>query len=347
MNFIILPTFFMLIITSTVFFAQNLSAGGNFSGGGDTECEARIQKIQGELKEWLDLESDGPQLLNLNKVSFTLPHYLTQMKLSVDTQVVCTSDKVFIGGVEKTCKFETENNQTKGPLITCNTSRFKETEAPAKYELIHHEIAGLAGLELPRGSKSKSRYDIVSDQISEYTEYIQVLKLGPKKVNTVSRFSSPIEKLTFMMDFIFNSGTLKKYINQGSEIPQYKAILEKKFTLCELSLKKDSDSIRTIKGDTTSFSGKALEVNTGMDDIDSDGFEEPTVNIIFPRSSSIKSISCMHGSYECYNPNYNWPEELKWCAAGRVQNKRLPKIQEIRQTLYRAIDIKIREVPIK
>lgn len=165
-------TFVILTISSTLAFA-----GGNLSGGGDTQCEKRINDIQVDLAAWLQLNEGGPHDLNLHGLKFEA--YRNGMAKFAFTEPECTSEVVSVVGTEKTCKFETTSPISGRPRITCNTDRFNKTEDYKQYQLIHHEIAGLAGLEMPNGSKS--RYDVVSDQISDFLESVTVKKLAVAK----------------------------------------------------------------------------------------------------------------------------------------------------------------------
>lgn len=218
-------TLVTLTITSTLAFADcnmkdyNTSnlilAGGNFSGGGDTQCEARLQKIQKNLAEWLNLETEGPRSLELGRIE--LEKYLTGMCEFVYTQIECTSDKVDVDDIEKTCKFEMKSPKTNMPLITCNIDRVDKTNDNNAYMLLHHEVAGLASLELPKGSQS--RYDVVSDQIAEYTITFQETKLGVKKrkknvLTPVSFYDARnVKKLLVLSDYTLPTETI--YLEDG------------------------------------------------------------------------------------------------------------------------------------
>ena len=64
--------------------------------------------------------------------------------------------------------------------ILCNILRFKSTSESEQYKLIHHEYAGLAGVENNEGAASD--YSL-STQITEYLTLQTVLKLGLKKAS--------------------------------------------------------------------------------------------------------------------------------------------------------------------
>lgn len=209
----IIFTFVILAITSTLTFAD----GGNLSGGGDTQCEARLQKIQKNLAEWLNLKTKGPRLLDLGEIKFV--NYIKGMRENVYTQIECTSDKVDIESIEKTCKFETKSPKTNEPLITCNTDRVDKTNDDNAYMLLHHEVAGLASMELPEGSLSK--YDVISDQIAEFTGVVEVKKLGVNKrrtdVITSVSFYDAIKLKQLLILSKYNLPTKTVYHKKGVE----------------------------------------------------------------------------------------------------------------------------------
>jgi hypothetical protein len=172
--------------------------GGVDSGGGDTQCEARIKEIQNDIGRWLKLSNGGPRDLDLHGLNYA--DYIEGMTYFVYTEPECTSNLVHVEGTEKTCKFEATSPISGRPRITCNTDRFNKTQDYKQYQLIHHEIAGLAGLELPSGSNS--RYDVVSDQISDFLEEVTVKKLAVKKKKKVSSKLNSSGRLDQALDAI-------------------------------------------------------------------------------------------------------------------------------------------------
>jgi hypothetical protein len=90
---------------------------------------------------------------------------------------VASGDKdypVVIGSTPKVCKFSIDQT---GSQITCDYTKFLATPEADQYVLIHHEYAGLAGIEVP--NRDDSRYD-VSNQISDYLEEQLVKKIAIK-----------------------------------------------------------------------------------------------------------------------------------------------------------------------
>ena len=73
------------------------------------------------------------------------------------------------------------------PTITCLESAFAALSIEAQYQLVHHEFAGLAGIE--RGLNGVSDYSI-SEQISAYLEDVVVKKLAVKSLNNSSNLAS-------------------------------------------------------------------------------------------------------------------------------------------------------------
>jgi hypothetical protein len=89
--------------------------------------------------------------------------------------------KVEVDGQPKTCRgFISRNGGL--PHIRCNVERFKATGAPEQYRLIHHEYAGLAGVE--RNTGAASDYTI-SQQLTDFLVPETILRLSiNKRVDT-------------------------------------------------------------------------------------------------------------------------------------------------------------------
>lgn len=152
--------------------------GAGVHGGGDI-CEDRIQQIRDDLKSWID--QGGAQSLALPQ-SIPADRYaelmLNQLK-SARVKCVSAGDTgypVTIGNTPKVCKFSIDQT---GSQITCDYVKFLATGESDQYVLIHHEYAGLAGVELP--DQNVSRYEI-SNQISAHLEEQIVKKLAVKPI---------------------------------------------------------------------------------------------------------------------------------------------------------------------
>ena len=58
---------------------------------------------------------------------------------------------VKIGKTPKVCRFDSDQHQDQ---ITCDYKKFLATNESDQYILVHHEYAGLAGIELPNADDS-------------------------------------------------------------------------------------------------------------------------------------------------------------------------------------------------
>jgi len=161
----------LLLGVSTLALAQ----GGSDRGGGDL-CEARIKLVRDDIKDWI--EQGGSN-------SLTFPagvdgrQYSTAILKSIEqAKVMCVGPgddgyPVEVNGTAKVCRFDREwfgNSK-----ITCNYDKFQAMEQSDQYILVHHEYAGLAGLENPNGADSV--YEI-SNQISGYLTDVMVKRLA-------------------------------------------------------------------------------------------------------------------------------------------------------------------------
>lgn len=144
-------------------------------GNGGDICENKMIAIANDLESWL--------LNNLFR-GIKLPpgveetQYQEAMLSAIEKSTLsCTTDKVYVGKVEKTCKNFIDDSMN--VQVVCNFNRFMSTEEKEKYKLMHHEFAGVSGLESNNGDE-RSVYTI-SDQLSDYLGKEEVLKLGIKK----------------------------------------------------------------------------------------------------------------------------------------------------------------------
>jgi hypothetical protein len=177
--------FSLVIGHGTATFARE---GGVATGGGDA-CEKRIQQIRDDIQDWI--LRDGHQ--QLTGLSFGHEYYKQQMltflatKKNTDgsvravTDIECLDQRVQVDGHEKICRFE---RFAKGAKITCDARKFLDRATMTddeQYKLIHHEYAGIAGLEVPTGSQSQY---FISNQVVESLEMRQVRMLAVKCKST-------------------------------------------------------------------------------------------------------------------------------------------------------------------
>jgi hypothetical protein len=154
--------------------------GGN---GGDI-CEDRFKSVRDDIASWIE-KGGSANLVFPSEV--TLAQYNEQMLKYISdpthiprhpfkASIQCVSDKVLVNGAEKTCRND-KDPQTGAASIVCNIDRFNQTGDSDQYVLVHHEYAGLAGIEVNDGQDSQ--YPI-SNQISGYLENEIVKKLAIK-----------------------------------------------------------------------------------------------------------------------------------------------------------------------
>lgn len=154
------------------------SANGSSVRGGGDPCENRIKNIRNDIATWI---KDGgaeslslPQAVTLEKYTQGMLQQIAKAKI----QCVGTGDAGYpiqINGTPKVCKFQRSPNAS---LIVCDYQKFQSLGESEQYILVHHEYAGLAGLENPNGSDSTYT---ISNQISDYLEDEIIKKLVVKE----------------------------------------------------------------------------------------------------------------------------------------------------------------------
>jgi hypothetical protein len=152
--------------------------GSEGRGGGDL-CENRIKIIRDDIKSWIN--NGGPESLDL-PAGVSVQRYSSAMLNAITTariNCVGSGDKgypVRIDGTAKYCRFD---KGFLGSKITCDNSKLMATRDSDQYILIHHELAGLAGVEVPNNDDSDYT---VSNQISGFlvTEVIKKLAVKPQ-----------------------------------------------------------------------------------------------------------------------------------------------------------------------
>lgn len=155
---------------------SNLYAGDFGGGNGGDICENRIKIIRNDIESWI--LKGGAENLSLE---VRLSSYVRGMLAAVDAaKISCPSSSIGIGKTEKTCKNFTDD---KGIIrLQCNFLRFDTLNEEEEYRLIHHELAGIAGLEVNSGDNAnyeESHYQI-SNQIAAYLEEEVIKRLAVK-----------------------------------------------------------------------------------------------------------------------------------------------------------------------
>ncbi len=218
-------TFTVLVFSSTPLLAK---MGSESIGGGGDSSEARVNEIRSDILNWI--KSEGAKGLELSNI-ITYDEYVSKMTIILQPQKVTisfTDDKVIYDTAEKTCKGFIEEESSEKHIL-CNISRFTKTSDSDQYKLIHHEYAGLAGIEKNEGAASD--YDL-SSQITEFLTYETVLRLNIKKVITKEcTLSVKKEELIYLnIHGVIESLKSKNYTITSKEEAKYS--LEKFFFSC-------------------------------------------------------------------------------------------------------------------
>jgi hypothetical protein len=162
---------YFLGILLSLSFASSAHATKIVGNGGDM-CEDRIKTIRDDLSSWI--ANGGATGLSFSS-GVLLSQYTSAMNDEIAAgNVSCTDENVTTDGVQKTCINFIKSG---APQILCNRTLFMQTSDSDQYILIHHEYAGLAGLEVngPDGSMY-----LISNQITGFLENQVVKKLAVK-----------------------------------------------------------------------------------------------------------------------------------------------------------------------
>ncbi len=164
-----------MIFTGLLFIsvAAWAASGGHDGNGGDSN-EPNFKAVAANISEWIQSgNADSIQL----PAGVSLSEYKGKMlDVLSGYQISFTADEVVVLGQPKTCKNWIDQNHER--QIRCNLQRFAfeyQNDINEIYRLVHHEFAGLAGLESNSGQNSKYA---ISNQISAYLED-QVVKRLP------------------------------------------------------------------------------------------------------------------------------------------------------------------------
>jgi hypothetical protein len=164
---------------------QILRGGSEGTGGGDP-CEDQIKIIRNDLSNWI--KNGGPYSLRLPEDIDVNSYSRKMLEQIAGAKIQCVGygDRDYpiqVFGTPKVCKFQTVAGQES--VISCDRNSFRELSETEQYLLIHHEFAGLSGLEKP--NLADSNYQI-SNQISGFLEnqVVKRLSIKPK--------ASPIEQ---------------------------------------------------------------------------------------------------------------------------------------------------------
>lgn len=147
------------LFTLTTFLFSALAFAGNGTSGGGDVCEQKIQFVRDSLKSWIN--KGGPRTLNFTS-PVTIESYSSQMKTELEqAKIRCVKAgdngyPVQVNNTPKVCRFDKSATDS---VITCDFASFAGNNPISlndQFTLIHHEYAGLAGLENP--SEESSSY---------------------------------------------------------------------------------------------------------------------------------------------------------------------------------------------
>ena len=127
----------------------------------------------------------------------TSEEYKSKMLEAIEGNPIikCQTEELLFGSAEKTCLNTTNNGNAE---IVCNLDRIESSNIEEKYRIIHHEIAGLAGIEVNETESSDYFY---SNQITANLEEQLVKKLAIKKSSEFGIEMANIPAGTFLMSY--------------------------------------------------------------------------------------------------------------------------------------------------
>ncbi len=156
-------------------------AQGGVQGGGGDVSEFRVDDIREDILKWV--VRGGAKALLFRKET-TLEAYEKKMTEILQAQTVVigfTEDQsqVQVDGQAKACKGYLDPKDQK-PHILCSIERFKAASEDEQYRLVHHEYAGLTGVESNVGAASDYFF---SNQLSGFLETKLIKRLVIKANN--------------------------------------------------------------------------------------------------------------------------------------------------------------------
>ncbi len=167
----------MIFVFALLASLKGWSNAGHDQGGGGDLCEDRIKIIRDDLGGWI--QNGGPRGLTLPANTSVEQYSASMLGAMATTRIRCVGAgdlgfPVQVNGTAKTCRYDWVAGQGQ---ITCDYDKFHAIAESDQYVLVHHEYAGLAGLELPNGDDSVYT---ISNQIAGFLEDQIVKKLVVK-----------------------------------------------------------------------------------------------------------------------------------------------------------------------
>jgi ankyrin repeat protein len=204
-----------MLMTTLFLLSSTLSFAGDKIGNGGDMCENRFKVVRDDVDAWI--QNGGGRGLKLPKTT-TLEQFNSSMLSEISkAKITCTTDKVMVRNAEKTCKnFVSARGESE---ILCNTARFMSTSESDQYVLVHHEYAGLAGLEV---NTDESSVYLISNQVSGFlvNQVVKKLAIKPEmetKPKADTLCALPREKIAGLFQAILdpkkNAQDVQKYLN--------------------------------------------------------------------------------------------------------------------------------------
>lgn len=189
-------------------FATSAQAeGGDWGpGSGGDMCVERIKEIRDDIHKWIN--RGGSANLDFAKVAdpengkSKPDHYNAVMTAAfAKAGIECVDETLYINEdtdnpIPRTCVNQV-NPETNAQRIRCTRSDFKNLKsevdgAEQQYRLVHHEYAGLAGIEanklLPNGEVDEDSSMILSGQLGAFLEEVTVKRLAVKAPNSIGDY---------------------------------------------------------------------------------------------------------------------------------------------------------------
>ncbi len=178
-----------LVLSSLLLSVSPALAGKDAgAGNGGDICEDRIKIVRDDIASWI--KKGGSSGLKLPHGIDAKQYEASMLNAIIQAKVSCTDEVITVGHAEKTCKNFIDNDV---PRVLCDAKKFLGTDESAQYILVHHEYAGLSGIEINNGEDSNYG---VSNQISGFLvdEVVKKLAVGipPSGLCSTLDVSKPI-----------------------------------------------------------------------------------------------------------------------------------------------------------
>lgn len=177
-----------LAFVALMYSATSFATGGTTIPNGGDPNEPIFKEIATNIQQWI-MVGNADSLRLPQKIS--LDAYKSKMLEALGNYSISfTTNKVTVGNYEKTCANSIDASGKRN--IICNSDRFAsahKNNINYIYRTIHHEFAGLAGLEPNSGEDSNYT---ISEQISGYLnwEYVKRLPVVKNPDRTMMPFQS-------------------------------------------------------------------------------------------------------------------------------------------------------------